>query len=81
MTDKARDPIALTEEQTGYLADLVSLAMIGFSLVKQHGAVPMDNPALASFLPLVQDDLNARRDAQLQQAALKYGMHDDLEPI
>ena len=70
--------LALSIDQSDHLADLVSLAMIGFALVKQHGAVPEDNPALASFMPLVQDELDQRKVAQLEKASLKYGIDHDL---
>jgi len=66
--------LALSTDQAGHLADLVSLAMIGFALVKQHGAVPEDNPALASFMPLVRDELDQRKVAQLEKASLNYGI-------
>jgi hypothetical protein len=73
-----RNTLTLSSDQSDHLADLVSLAMIGFALVKQHGAVPEDNPALASFMPLVQDELDQRKVAQLEKASLKYGIGHDL---
>ena len=78
-TDK-KGPITLTQDQGSHLADLVSLAMVGFALIKKEGVEAKDHPAIQSFLPLVEADLAARRKDQMERAALRYDLEDPGAP-
>lgn len=58
----------LTEEQIGHLPDLVTLALIGFSLLKaDKSASEWSHPAIAAFKPLVHDTLTQRRERNLEK--------------
>lgn len=64
----------MTEDQKAHLPDLVSLAMVGFALLKSDGsASEWTHPAIAAFRSDVEPILNARRAAAMEAAQRKWG--------
>lgn len=64
----------VTPDQRKHLPDLVSLAMVGFALLKSdRRGSEWSHPAIAAFRVDVEQTLNERRAAALQEAARKWG--------
>jgi len=65
----------MTKEQRAALPDLVSLAMVGFALLKaDKGASEWSHPAIAAFRADVEPILDARRAKAMDDAAQKWGI-------
>jgi hypothetical protein len=72
--DAAQAGIRLTQDQEQRLADLVTLAMLGFAAVKSDTSESeKEHPAIAAFMPLVQDELDRRMAARQEEYRMRYG--------
>ena len=70
----------LTDEQLSHLPDLVVLALAGFALLKNDkSASEWSHPAIAAFKPLVEEELNARKNEKEHLWQLRYGKDNSHE--
>lgn len=65
--------VHLDRMQEKLLPDLVSLAMVGYALLKADPSMPeRAHPAVAAFWPLVAEELEERRRKRVEESALRY---------